>query len=345
MAKTKSAEGKKVRTASSEGTARVQNDTVGELLRVARVNRDLSLETVAGALNLRAGQLRAIEENNLDALPGMTYAIGFVRGYANYLGLDSVEIVHRFRVEHGHTPSPSKLAFPEPVVESRTPDMLMVGVGAFLAVVVLIVWTLFSGGDKAAEKVAEQTTAAPVEAAAPAAPEQTPPATPVAEATTPATPEATATAAPVATEQTAQPAAAETPKVEEAAKPAEEKPAAVAATEEKPAQTAEEKKAADDATIKVKKGKSRITLRASQASWVQISDAKDGVIYRKVLRPGDQYFVPDQPGLSLVTANAGGLDVVVDGREVQSIGKPGEIVRGVSLDANELKKMKTKVRD
>jgi hypothetical protein len=105
------------------------------------------------------------------------------------------------------------------------------------------------------------------------------------------------------------------------------------------------KKPEKDAVINIKRAKTRITLKATQASWVQVVDARQNIIYRKVLRPGEQYSVPDEPGLFLDTANAGGLDVIVDGKQVQPVGKAGEIVRGIVLDPDDLKIKKMMVRD
>jgi cytoskeleton protein RodZ len=98
--------------------------------------------------------------------------------------------------------------------------------------------------------------------------------------------------------------------------------------------------AKDDGVINIKRGKSRITLKATEASWVQVTDANRKVLYRKVLRPGEQYSVPDQPGLILDTANAGGLEIVVDGKPIHSIGRDGDIVRGIALEPQTLKKIK-----
>jgi hypothetical protein len=97
------------------------------------------------------------------------------------------------------------------------------------------------------------------------------------------------------------------------------------------------KKSGDDDGVINIRHKSRITLRATEASWVQVSDAHENVLYRKVLRPGEQYAVPDQPGLHLDTANAGGLEVIVDGRRAPSLGKDGDIMRGIPLNPQELK--------
>jgi len=96
-------------------------------------------------------------------------------------------------------------------------------------------------------------------------------------------------------------------------------------------------KDSDDGVIKIKRGKSRITLKAKEPSWIQVVDANQKILYRKVLRPGEQYSVPDQPGLVLDTANAGGFVILVDGKQVQQIGKEGDIMRGVALDPQELK--------
>jgi len=154
------AEGKKTR--SNHEAARPPNLSVGEMLHAARVAKNLSIEEVSASIHVRSVQLRAIEENNIEALPGMTYAVGFVRSYANFLGMNGVEIIHKFKAEHGHAPAPAQLSFPEPIAESRMPDPIMVGVGAFLAILVLVLWTIYSNMHNGSGTVAEQIPAAPV---------------------------------------------------------------------------------------------------------------------------------------------------------------------------------------
>src|ERR1700722_7606616 len=117
---------------------RPANDSVGATLKAARLARGIEVDVVSQTIHIRPSQLKAIEANDIESLPGMTYAVGFVRSYANYLGLNGAEIVHRFKAEQGHSPAQSKLSFPEPIAESRVPDPMMVGVGAFLAVVILV---------------------------------------------------------------------------------------------------------------------------------------------------------------------------------------------------------------
>ena len=352
-------------------TSRPEYTSVGEMLRAARTARKLEFEDVSVSIHIRPSQLRAIEENDIDALPGMTYAVGFVRSYANFLGLNGAEIVHRFKAEQGHSPSPSKLSFPEPIVESRVPDPMMVGVGAFLAVVILVIWTIYTnvhGSSKTAEQIPPAPDVASVSSTSePAAMTLAPDV--AALSATSLTP-AVSTPAPISTPATTVPAASATPDAGKTAVPASASPAASAAgapvvakaepvkavaaktDDDETADDAEDSadKSADNDTaakadekkdgntvINIKKGKSRITLKATQASWVQVTDAHQNVLYRKVLRPGEQLAVPDQPGLTLDTANAGGLTLLVDGKTVQPIGQSGEIVRGTILDPKDLK--------
>ncbi len=51
---------------------------------------------------------------------------------------------------------------------------------------------------------------------------------------------------------------------------------------------------------------------------------------------GDRIAVPDLPGLTLFTGNAGGLEIVVDGRPLPSLGPVGAVRRNIPLDLDAL---------
>lgn len=104
---------------------------VGAILRGARLARDEELREVASALRIRLPYLEAIEEGRIEDLPGVTYGIGFVRGYAEYLGLDAADIVSRFKLEARGIDKRTQLHFPEPLPGNRVP-------GAALLLLVLI---------------------------------------------------------------------------------------------------------------------------------------------------------------------------------------------------------------
>src|SRR6185503_15620319 len=61
---------------------------IGNSLREARVRQQLELGEIELATKIRSRYLRALEEESFDALPAQTYVKGFLRTYADYLGLD-----------------------------------------------------------------------------------------------------------------------------------------------------------------------------------------------------------------------------------------------------------------
>ena len=81
-------------------------NAAGELLRERRQQLRLDLDAVAEALCIKPVYLAAIEQGRTEELPGPTYAIGFIRAYANYLGLDGESVLDRYREEDGGRSDP-----------------------------------------------------------------------------------------------------------------------------------------------------------------------------------------------------------------------------------------------
>ena len=82
----------------------------------------------------------------------------------------------------------------------------------------------------------------------------------------------------------------------------------------------------------------RIVVRARLNSWIQVRvDIGNQLLVTRLLRTGDHYEVPDQPGLRLLTGNAGALEILVDGELVPAIGDEGAVRRNVMLDAEKLR--------
>ena len=57
-------------------------ESAGENLRSAREKYGLTLDDVAAELRLSAYQIRALEEDRYDDLPGETYVRGYLRAYS-----------------------------------------------------------------------------------------------------------------------------------------------------------------------------------------------------------------------------------------------------------------------
>ncbi len=459
---------------SGDGPALKAIGSVADSLRGAREEHGQNLHAVAQVLRIRYEYLEAIETGAFERLPGTTYAHGFLRTYADFLGLDGDEIVDRFKREMHGTESKPELVFPEPVADSRIPGGAIVLISVVLLGLVYGGWFYLSNQGKsfadlipplperlqamlageaetALESASVDAPAGPEPASVYAPPEaesaepsvladpvgalEEPAEEPVEEptpdpdvasapeesGTTVAVAEAPATVAPADFEsdtrtasgsetETAETAAGSAPvapspepeastqervaatepvePVTAAARPGladsfaspppvPAAPAKVAMAEPAPARrtaaiTAPGSRALSTGTLgstaaaaplvertvvipappavprsMVPTDRSprvygestegtRIVLRALQDSWVQVRDRQDALLLTRVLRAGDTYFVPAREGLTLLTGNAGGLEIRVDGVRVPPIGPVGTVRRQIALDPTRL---------
>src|SRR5438046_2315590 len=69
---------------------------IGNSLREARLRRGIEISQAEQATKIRGKYLRALEDEQFDVLPSDTYIKGFLRTYADYLGLDSQVYVDEY---------------------------------------------------------------------------------------------------------------------------------------------------------------------------------------------------------------------------------------------------------
>ena len=167
---------------------------------------------------------------------------------------------------------------------------------------------------------------------APAAP-SLPPAPPreeADEAGPPQPPPARPSLEPVAEEPVAEEPVAEEPVAEEpvAEEPAAPVPAPPPPPVEEPVAAAEPPPAAAAAAD----AGARLVLRALTDSWIEIRAGDEPPLFSGLLRTGESYAVPPTRGLTMVTGNAGGLEVLVDGQALPSLGPQGAVMRDIDLD-------------
>jgi cytoskeleton protein RodZ len=113
----------------------------GKRLYEARIRAQLSAEQVAEMLHLSTHQITALEREEFDRLPGPTYVRGYLRNYAQLLGLPSDEIVQSYTRSNGAVRTARRNALaPEPEVTTRDATVrlatLLVGVTLILLAVV-----------------------------------------------------------------------------------------------------------------------------------------------------------------------------------------------------------------
>ena len=74
---------------------------VNEYLREAREKKGVSIEEAADATKIKSLYLRALEEGRFQSLPSRSYTVGFVKTYAQYLGLSQETVFAFLRREYG----------------------------------------------------------------------------------------------------------------------------------------------------------------------------------------------------------------------------------------------------
>lgn len=108
-------------------------ESIGERLRLARERNALTLDQVARETNVAKRFLKALEDEDFSVFPGETYAIGFLRNYAEYLGLEAEELIsayHNLKIQEQPLPMTELLE-----VRRRAPWTLLFVV---IAAVVLV---------------------------------------------------------------------------------------------------------------------------------------------------------------------------------------------------------------
>lgn len=242
---------------------------VGEILRKTRLHYNKSLEDVEAALRIQAKQIHSIEAGESDALPARVYAIGFVRSYAEYLGLDGDKIVNLYKSQSESDNEAPELKLPESREPEKTPP---VGIAVALFVLLCAVLVVTLGLGNKTEVEPEIVPEVPKELSAPV-------------------------------------------------------------LEEKQAAIVKEPEPEPEPVVEKPKG---IVLKLVNNSWVEIRDQNGRKLISRVLKAGDQYFVPDRLGLTMSIGNAGGVEILVDGEPLENLGETGQVLRRIPLNAEAL---------
>jgi hypothetical protein len=124
---------------------------IGDSLREARVRQGLGYPEVELGTKIRAKYVRALEEEDFALLPGDAYIRGFLRTYAEYLGLDGQLYVDEYASRFGsswHDEAPAarpRRQRRDRGIERRAVLLALLGIAALTALVVAA-WR-YGGGD------------------------------------------------------------------------------------------------------------------------------------------------------------------------------------------------------
>jgi transcriptional regulator with XRE-family HTH domain len=287
---------------------------IGPTLEQARKDRGLSLFEVEQATKIRKRYLQGLERDDYGALPDAIYARGFLKTYANYLGLDGEELAWQLknrraprRERHaGGVPPPSS-SFDEPLispgglsgtgnrrVSSATVMALLIGLVA-LGAVIGTLYYIGRGSGTAAEDPAPAEQRAENDAGGSAADS----------------------------------GGAANPPDEEAAN---ERPSGSGdgATND----GASGDGGGDDAAPPVPDGLTAVIRVEGAPSWLQIQS--DGeVALEQVAEPGFSQTFEAREQIIINTGNAGAVSVEVNGQDLGTLGENGEVLtREIDLKAS-----------
>ncbi|HZA68024.1 MAG TPA: helix-turn-helix domain-containing protein, partial [Geminicoccaceae bacterium] len=114
---------------------------VGAQLREVRLERGEDLDEIAQSLRIKSSYLFGIEQGDLSGLPGRTYALGFLRSYANHLGFDGDDLVNRIKSSVGQLTDRTRLRIRAPMPENRLPRTPMVVISLAAVAGIYLGWS------------------------------------------------------------------------------------------------------------------------------------------------------------------------------------------------------------
>jgi len=278
----------------------VELESIGDILKARRAEKGLTLADVFDATKITMQNLAALEEDRFDAFANRVYARAFLRDYANFLGLDSNELLQRYEAEWVTPAVP-------PVVQKKKSPV------AAVLVILLLLGVVFAGGYYYYQEYMHPVATVSKTPVAPTGEDESPVAPPK-----PAPPIET----PKTTPQTEKPAG--TPVVNlqgEADKPAATEPGKPAepAKHVKPIEPVEKP---DPAVPKDKVSVQLVVL--NQPVWVRVKVDGSDMFTPRVLQPGEKITIAPSKNVWVRAGNGGALDVVVDGKNIGRFGKAGQ---------------------
>jgi cytoskeletal protein RodZ len=112
-------------------------ESLGQKFKTAREERGFTIDQVARDTHIAKSYIAALEEENFERFPGDTYIMGFIRNYADYLGLEPSELVSLYKnLKIQEQPIPL-----EKLLQKKSTNPLV-----FIAAGLLILFGLAAGG-------------------------------------------------------------------------------------------------------------------------------------------------------------------------------------------------------
>ena len=351
-------------------------NSIGQVLRDTRLSQSKNIQEISQILRIRQIYLDAIENNDFAQLPGKIYIIGFIKTYAEYLQLDSEEIIRKYKSGDLVKTINTDLVFPTIVPEDGMPNQLTLLFGFMIAIAGYGGWYYFNNN---VSSIGNPVSLNKSEIPKPSQIEKLKTNNPLNTTKTLTQKNTLLTSDPLKREKEIKNADPRSSikvglggvtgkilsekqdisgKYNQVIEPQpllqnSNKPLSLKTNIKDKISTLDTKTKVVNVTKPLKpklleknnvlspKNKviesSRITIRALSDSYLQVRNKSlNQILITRLLKKGSTYDVPNQEGLSLITGNAGALEIFVDGQKVPPIGAIGSVRRNVLLVPKDL---------
>jgi cytoskeletal protein RodZ len=295
------------------------SDSLGKTIAAMRVKKGLSVEEVSAVIRINPKFVRLLEDDQYDHLPGEVFIKGLLRSYAGVVGISGDEVIARYNALGVQIKDRSPALISVPLrPESRLlprillPFLILVAVAG---VIYYYVGPLEDHGEKQFSYMMDggKPGAKQVKAVPPGEVKKTDkaPATPPMLG-----PQLPKEPKPELKEKAAQPKQSSTTVTSTAPSQNLSAPAAIKKPETQPVQA-------------VDKTKHKLTVTASDVSWVSVS-VDNGLAKQTFLNTGETATWTAEKGFKLTIGNVRGTKVYLDGAEI----KVKNAVQNVIKDMN-----------
>lgn len=143
----------------TEGTRAMENteeteidvEDIGTILKSGRLKSKKSLEDISSELCIRKIYLTALEESDYETLPPVPYGIGYVRTYAQYLGLSPDRAVKLYKAAFQTEEDAEEDLVSEP--EANKSNKWHIIIGLLALAIVYSAWSLYTAKTSAEKMV------------------------------------------------------------------------------------------------------------------------------------------------------------------------------------------------
>jgi transcriptional regulator with XRE-family HTH domain len=116
----------------------IKKESIGQQLKKARTAKNISYETAEEATKIKLKYLKAMEEDNFNVFSSPVYAQGFLKSYAQYLGLPYEPLIAQYKSETGIAQAINKKLFP-PKKEVRPSKIYITPTTIFIILLAIVV--------------------------------------------------------------------------------------------------------------------------------------------------------------------------------------------------------------